>query len=122
MRLANSGSSDSKARKQTKLKINAATKVADKPSVCQYVILCCLYRAAHILSTSQLEVASRTYGARRVWYDLLAEGISCGLHCIERLMRLQALKARRDGVDCCPIGFEGALSQGVLSGNSEPAN
>jgi putative transposase len=29
-----------------------------------------------------------------VWYDLLAEGISCGLHRIERLMRLQALKAR----------------------------
>jgi putative transposase len=35
-----------------------------------------------------------TYGARRVWRDLLAEGISCGLHRIERLMRLQALKAR----------------------------
>lgn len=27
----------------------------------------------------------RTYGARRVWHDLLAEGISCGLHRIERL-------------------------------------
>ena len=36
----------------------------------------------------------RTYGARRVWHDLLAEGVSCGLHRIERLMRLQALKAR----------------------------
>ncbi len=36
----------------------------------------------------------RTYGARRVWHDMLAEGISCGLHRIERLMRLQALKAR----------------------------
>ncbi|MET3763125.1 hypothetical protein ABIB28_003695 [Sphingomonas sp. UYEF23] len=22
----------------------------------------------------------RTYGARRVWHDLLAEGLSCGLH------------------------------------------
>ena len=38
--------------------------------------------------------SDRTYGARRVWKDLLAEGLSCGLHRIERLMRLQALKAR----------------------------
>ena len=29
-----------------------------------------------------------------VWRDLLAEEFSCGLHRIERLMRLQALKAR----------------------------
>jgi putative transposase len=38
--------------------------------------------------------SDRTYGARRVWKDLLAEGIACGLHRIERLMRLQALRAR----------------------------
>jgi putative transposase len=38
--------------------------------------------------------SDRTYGARRVWKDLLTEGVSCGLHRIERLMRLQALKAR----------------------------
>ena len=38
--------------------------------------------------------SDRTYGARRVWHDLLAEGVSCGRHRIERLMRLQALKAR----------------------------
>jgi putative transposase len=38
--------------------------------------------------------SDRTYGARRVWKDLLEEGLSCGLHRIERLMRLQALKAR----------------------------
>ena len=36
----------------------------------------------------------RTYGARRVWHDLLAEGLSYGLHRVERLMRQQALKAR----------------------------
>ncbi|TXG82708.1 MAG: IS3 family transposase [Sphingomonadales bacterium] len=36
----------------------------------------------------------RTYGARRVWHDLLAEGLSCGLHRVERLMRVQGLKAR----------------------------
>jgi putative transposase len=38
--------------------------------------------------------SDRTYGARRVWRDLAAEGVSCGLHRIERLMRQQALKAR----------------------------
>lgn len=36
----------------------------------------------------------RTYGSRRVWHDLLADGISCGLHRVERLMQLQGLKAR----------------------------
>jgi putative transposase len=39
-------------------------------------------------------VSDRTYGARRVWHNLLAEGVSCGLHRIERLMRLQALRTR----------------------------
>ena len=38
--------------------------------------------------------SDRTYGARRVWHDLLAEGLSCGLHRVERLMRLQGLRAR----------------------------
>jgi putative transposase len=38
--------------------------------------------------------SDRTYGARRVWHDVLAEGIACGLHRIERLMRANALKAR----------------------------
>src|SRR6201981_1608998 len=38
--------------------------------------------------------SDRTYGARRGWHDLLAEGVACGLHRVERLMRLQALKAR----------------------------
>lgn len=36
----------------------------------------------------------RTYGARRVWHDVLAVGLSCGLHRIERLMHQNALKAR----------------------------
>ena len=43
---------------------------------------------------SSFLASDRTYGARRVWHDMLAEGVSCGLHRIERLMRLQALKAR----------------------------
>ena len=38
--------------------------------------------------------SDRTYGARRVQKDLAAEGVFSGLHRIERLMRLQALKAR----------------------------
>jgi len=38
--------------------------------------------------------SDRTYGARRVWHDLLADGVACGLHRIERLMRAQALRAR----------------------------
>jgi putative transposase len=35
-----------------------------------------------------------TYGARRVWRDILADGVDCGLHWIERLMKAQALRAR----------------------------
>ena len=38
--------------------------------------------------------SDRTYGARRVSRDLLADGVECGLRRIERLMRLQALRAR----------------------------
>ena len=38
--------------------------------------------------------SDRTYGARRVWRDVLADGVSCGLHRVERLMRSQALGAR----------------------------
>lgn len=38
--------------------------------------------------------SSRTYGARRVWRDVLADGVSCGLHKIERLTRGEALRGR----------------------------
>lgn len=38
--------------------------------------------------------SDRTYGARRVWRDVLEDGFACGLHRIERLMRAQALRAR----------------------------
>ncbi len=37
--------------------------------------------------------SDRTYGAGRVWRDVLAEGIDCGLHRIERPMRAQALRS-----------------------------
>ena len=38
--------------------------------------------------------SDRTYGARGVWHDLLAEGFNYGLHRIERLMRKNGLRAR----------------------------
>lgn len=39
--------------------------------------------------------SDRTYGAWRVWHDVLAEGLSCGLHRVERLMRENGLRARQ---------------------------
>ncbi len=39
-------------------------------------------------------LSDRTYGARRVWREMLEEGFVCGLHRIERLMRLHGLRAR----------------------------
>ena len=50
-------------------------------------VIGCRIRASHVGSY-------RTYGARRVWHGLLAEGICCGLHRVERLMRAQGLRAR----------------------------
>ena len=59
--------------------------------------------------------SDRTYGARRVWHDVLEQGQSCGLHRIERLMREQALRARprRRGLpkDC---GARSAAADNVL--------
>lgn len=49
--------------------------------------LCAQLKASFVAS-------DRTYGARRVWRDLLANGSECGLHRVERLMRLQGLRAR----------------------------
>ena len=43
---------------------------------------------------TSFRTSDRTYGARRVWRDVLEEGLACGLHRIERLMRLYALRAR----------------------------
>ena len=38
--------------------------------------------------------SDRTYGARRIWHDLLAEGFTCGLHRVERLMQQNGMRAR----------------------------
>ncbi|SLN78095.1 IS2 transposase TnpB [Roseisalinus antarcticus] len=43
---------------------------------------------------TSFKASDRTYGARRVWRDVLEEGLACGLHRIERLMRINALRAR----------------------------
>jgi putative transposase len=43
---------------------------------------------------ASFHTSDRTYGARRVWHDLRVEGLACGLHRIERLMRHAALRAR----------------------------
>ena len=43
---------------------------------------------------ASFKASDRTYGARRVWRDVPADGVLCGLHRIERLMRSQALRAR----------------------------
>ena len=40
------------------------------------------------------KASDRTYGARRIWRDVLEDGLSCGLHRIERLMRQNAMRAR----------------------------
>lgn len=43
---------------------------------------------------SSFLTSDRTYGARRVWRDVLAAGLDCGRQRIERLMRSLALRAR----------------------------
>jgi putative transposase len=40
------------------------------------------------------QASDRTYGARRVWRDVLEEGLPCGLHRIEHLMKSNGLWAR----------------------------
>ena len=60
-----------------------------------------------------------TYGSRRVWHDVLAEGMDVGLHRIERLMRQEGLRARprRRGVPK-DAGQRHAISPNILDRNS----
>ena len=44
--------------------------------------------------------SDRTYGARRVWHDVLELGYRCGLHRIERLMRDKPSRPGRAEEDC----------------------
>ncbi|WP_312792690.1 IS3 family transposase [Diaphorobacter nitroreducens] len=59
--------------------------------------------------------SDRTYGARRVWHDVLEQCQACGLHRIERLMREQALRAmpRRRGLPK-DRGTRSAVADNVL--------
>ena len=59
--------------------------------------------------------SDRIYGARRVWHDVLAEGLSCGLHRVERLMRENGLRARprRRGLPK-DTGERAAVSDNIL--------
>jgi HTH-like domain len=59
--------------------------------------------------------SARTYGARRVWRDVLAAGIDCGLHRIERLMRTQALRARPGRVQTVSeLNLGSTAAQGLI--------
>lgn len=87
---------------------------------------------------TSFKASDRTYGARRVWHDVLEEGLICGLHRIERLMRQNALKARSkrrgkpgdDGersvnADIEPVNATGSSEParprpGLRSGSPEP--
>jgi putative transposase len=59
--------------------------------------------------------SDRTYGARRVWHDVLELGLASGLHRIERLMKVQGLRARprRRGL---PVdkGLRNAIADNML--------
>lgn len=46
------------------------------------------------LVTDQVVAVAQAARACRVWRDVLGEGRACGLHRIERLMRINALRAR----------------------------
>jgi len=43
---------------------------------------------------ASFKASDRTYGARRVWRDVLEEGLAGGLHRVERLMRENGFRAR----------------------------
>jgi len=43
---------------------------------------------------TSFRASDRTYGARRVWRDVLEDRLDCRLHRIERLMRQNAMRAR----------------------------
>ena len=57
--------------------------------------------------------SDRTYGARRVWKDVLAEGVSCGLHRIERLMPDVSPSAPQHD-EQSPVGEPSALAHLVV--------
>ncbi len=76
-------------------------------------------RLAAAISVS-FSSSDRTYGARRVWRDVLAQGLSCGLHRIERLMRENAMKARpRRRGKPRDDGARAVIADNILERNSQ---
>lgn len=69
------------------------------------------------------KASDRTYGARRVWRHVLAEGLACSLNKVERLMRENALRAqpRRLGLPKDRAEREAAIAENVLDRASEAA-
>lgn len=67
-----------------------------------------------VIRTSFL-ASDRTYGARRVWRDVLEAGHACGLHQVEGLMRAQALRAR-------PRRRSRPIDTGTRPGNAPATN
>jgi hypothetical protein len=65
--------------------------------------------------------SDRTYGTRRVWKDMLAEGLSCGLHRIERLMGCRLSKHVRDGGAYRPIWVSGRRPPSLRTCSSAPS-
>ena len=69
--------------------------------------------------------SDRTYGARRVWHDLIEDGASCVLHRVQRLMRDYGLKARPRRRRLPPDLGErqaGAIAPNVLDRSFEAAS
>jgi putative transposase len=62
---------------------------APSPRARRHAIVGPLVRASFV-------AGGRTYGARKVWHDVLEAGHRCGLHQVEHLMRTQALLHHSD--------------------------
>ncbi|MCK1529949.1 IS3 family transposase [Bradyrhizobium sp. 182] len=75
--------------------------------------------------TASFAAYDRTYGVRRVRRDLLPDGADCGLHRIERPMRLQGL-LRGHEVGACrrtaAIDSCGPYRRTCLTGSSSPSD
>jgi transposase InsO family protein len=65
--------------------------------------------------------SDRTYGARRVWRDLPADGVSCGLHRIERLIDCRLSKPARARGDCRPIWVSGRSLPSLQTCSTAPS-
>jgi len=65
-------------------------------------------------------LSDRTYGARRVWHGVLADGLTCGLHRIECLMHAQALKARPRRRRLQPVSVSSRIPSRMKMSHNSP--